>query len=398
MKRRLLWSQSALYLSAVMAAAFVGGQWFGVPSAKSTVTVPTPSSIRLASSSVPQQEHQMQDKMMKQDKMMRSADAMYTKDNMLKRPSNWREWIFVGTPVTPNDMNNGKAAFPEFHNVYIDPVSYRVLRKTGQFPDGTMIAKELVSVGSKNAVSGKGYFQGEFQGLEIAVKDRRRFANEPGGWVYFSFGHGKEYTDTAKAFPAAKCNSCHQKSAQTDYVFTQYYPVLRAAIKKSGKAEMKMMMKEKKMSEAEAMSAAKAMGGDMKKEGGIDEVLFNFLKDGKYKNYASDAKIHPSNTGAVHGDVKVFFSSALNKSVNDGKKTHPVRSFAVKELYKDGNLYGWAASFKVKEDPGDGSGWYFYENLDLKVNKPVAAGYAHSMCAGCHASGTDYISSEKLMK
>ena len=31
------------------------------------------------------------------------------------------EWIFVDSPVTPKDMNDGKPAFPEFHNVYIDP-------------------------------------------------------------------------------------------------------------------------------------------------------------------------------------------------------------------------------------------------------------------------------------
>mgnify|MGYP007132382116 CR=1 FL=1 len=37
-------------------------------------------------------------------------------DGQLDRPANYREWVYVGTPVTPNDMNDGKAAFPEhFH-------------------------------------------------------------------------------------------------------------------------------------------------------------------------------------------------------------------------------------------------------------------------------------------
>ena len=56
---------------------------------------------------------------------VRSADAaegvMFTSDNALVRPEGYREWIYVGTPHTPNDMNNGNAPFPEFHNVYIDP-------------------------------------------------------------------------------------------------------------------------------------------------------------------------------------------------------------------------------------------------------------------------------------
>ena len=45
-------------------------------------------------------------------------------DGTLQRPEGYREWVYVGTPVTPNDMNDGKAPFPEFHNVYIDPESF----------------------------------------------------------------------------------------------------------------------------------------------------------------------------------------------------------------------------------------------------------------------------------
>ena len=45
-------------------------------------------------------------------------------NGQLQRPVGYREWIYVGTPVTPHDMNGGKAAFPEFHNVYIDPKSW----------------------------------------------------------------------------------------------------------------------------------------------------------------------------------------------------------------------------------------------------------------------------------
>ena len=30
-------------------------------------------------------------------------------DGALVRPEGYREWVYVGTPVTPNDMNDGKA-------------------------------------------------------------------------------------------------------------------------------------------------------------------------------------------------------------------------------------------------------------------------------------------------
>ncbi len=157
------------------------------------------------------------------------ADQAYSfKDGILERPTGYREWIYVGTPVTPNDMNNGKAAFPEHHNVYIDPKSWNYWKKKGEFRNGTIIIKELVSVGSKAAVSGKGYFMGKFLGLEATIKSKKDFPNEPGNWAYFSFSSPdhKTLAKTAKAFPSASCNSCHQTAAADDFVFTQYYPVL----------------------------------------------------------------------------------------------------------------------------------------------------------------------------
>lgn len=167
--------------------------------------------------------------------------AKFTTDGQVKIPSDWRSWIFVGAPVTPNALNDGKAPFPEFHNVYIEPSAYAHWKKTGKFAEGTQIAKELVLVrqkdkgemnkdGSTGEVSGVGYFQGEFQGLELTIKDTKRFAKEPGGWAYFSFGHkSPPYAKTAKAFPTASCNACHEAAAKDDWVFTQFYPVLRAA-------------------------------------------------------------------------------------------------------------------------------------------------------------------------
>jgi len=161
-----------------------------------------------------------------------SAKESFTiKNGELQRPTGYREWIQVGTPLTPNDMNDGKANFPEFHNVYIDPESWDHWKKTGKFREGTVFVKEMVSVGSKSAASGNGYFMGEFIGLEVTIKSKAAFPNEPGNWAYFSFSSPDHKTikETAQAFPAAACNSCHEKSAKDDFVFTQYYPVLRAA-------------------------------------------------------------------------------------------------------------------------------------------------------------------------
>ncbi len=166
--------------------------------------------------------------------------ASFNADGSVNRPENWRQWVFVGAPLTPNALNGGEAAFPEYHNVYIEPGAFAHWQRTGEWADGTQLAKELVllrkgedcdgATGACFESSGQGYFQGEFAGLELKVKDKTRFAGEPGNWAYFSFGHQPEpYRATAEAFPTGACNACHEANADSDWVFTQYYPVLRAA-------------------------------------------------------------------------------------------------------------------------------------------------------------------------
>jgi hypothetical protein len=46
----------------------------------------------------------------------------------------------------------GRPIFPEFHNVYIEPRSYEVYKKTNVFPEGTIFFKELqLTVPAENA-------------------------------------------------------------------------------------------------------------------------------------------------------------------------------------------------------------------------------------------------------
>lgn len=160
--------------------------------------------------------------------------AVFNDRGELVRPEGWRDWVFIGAPLTPNGLNGGQAAFPEFHHVYVNPDAMAVYRRTGRFPEGTVIAKELVLLqqggnadGSTVSPSGRGYFAGAFNGMDVMVKDSARFA-DTGGWGFFNFGHhAPPYAATATAAPAASCAGCHQASARKDMVFTQFYPELR---------------------------------------------------------------------------------------------------------------------------------------------------------------------------
>ncbi|HKF67125.1 MAG TPA: cytochrome P460 family protein [Vicinamibacterales bacterium] len=157
----------------------------------------------------------------------------YTKEGDLLLPKNWRSWIYVGSPLTPNGLNNGKAGFPEFHNVYIEPGSYDLFKKTGEFPEGTIFFKELQRVlnpqqfpdGSRTEPSGRGYFPGEFNGADVTVKDTKRYA-DTNGWGYYNFNHGEPKAPTAKLRPKAECAFCHIAGAKKDEVWTQFYRLL----------------------------------------------------------------------------------------------------------------------------------------------------------------------------
>jgi hypothetical protein len=157
----------------------------------------------------------------------------YLPDGQLVLPKNWRSWVFVGAPLTPNALNNGNASFPEFHNVYIEPGSYAIYKRTGVFPEGTILFKELQLTlppfefpdGSRTEPSGRGYFGGPFNGADVGVKDTKRYA-DTGGWGYYNFHHYEPKAASAKVRPKDECASCHMANAKKDDVWTQFYPLL----------------------------------------------------------------------------------------------------------------------------------------------------------------------------
>jgi len=156
----------------------------------------------------------------------------YTASGELVLPKNFHEWVYVGSPLTPNALNGGKANFPEFHNVYIEPGSYEIYKKTNVFPEGTILFKELQLTlpaqnpdGSRGEPSGRGYFPGPLNGADVTVKDSKRYAST-GGWGYYNFNHHEPKAPTAKLKPKEECGYCHMASAKKDEVWTQFYPLL----------------------------------------------------------------------------------------------------------------------------------------------------------------------------
>jgi cytochrome P460 len=164
-----------------------------------------------------------------------NSSAVFLPDGKLKLPTGFRNWVFVGGPLTPNGLNGGEANFPEFHNVYVEARDLDAYKKTGTFPEGTLIVKELTLVleptfsdGSRTEPSGRGFFNGAFNGIDATVKNSKRFA-KTNGWGFFTFGHhAQPYAASAAEAPVSECAGCHIANvAKTDMTWVQFYPLLR---------------------------------------------------------------------------------------------------------------------------------------------------------------------------
>jgi hypothetical protein len=153
----------------------------------------------------------------------------------LTLPRDYHQWVFLGSPLTPHALNGGSAGFPEYHNVYVHPEAFNAFRNSGEWPEGTIMLKELQLTrpgsnpdGSAVEASGRGYFPGERNGIDISVRDSKRF-KDSNGWGFFNFGHhAPPYAQTAAAQPVEACAGCHIANA-TNMVFSKFYaPILQA--------------------------------------------------------------------------------------------------------------------------------------------------------------------------
>jgi hypothetical protein len=170
----------------------------------------------------------------------------YTAAGLLELPQDFHTWVFVGANLSPEYKSGGaeldklkarteaekKADKKDdaFHNIYINPESYEAFKRTGTFPDPTMLVMEVFRAEDKDAggVLSRGQFEGKRISLSAAVKDK----NRPDGgvpWAYYTFEQDKQSGSfkPAEAFPDAMCYDCHLKHASKDNVWVQFYPALR---------------------------------------------------------------------------------------------------------------------------------------------------------------------------
>jgi hypothetical protein len=168
----------------------------------------------------------------------------YNEQGALLRPVGYERWIMVGTSIGLS-YSDGKALDPnnpgQFHNVYMQPQAFDHYVRTGEFPEQTVFVvtnNPSTSTQGKDSLNRAGFFAAPSKGLEVAVRDTKRF---PDGWAYFMY-HDKDHPATETTQPAAPeirqtetayaraaCYDCHAEHGAVDNVFTQFYSVLTHA-------------------------------------------------------------------------------------------------------------------------------------------------------------------------
>jgi hypothetical protein len=167
---------------------------------------------------------------------------VYNEKGELIAPKGFRTWVFVGADLSPvyrpdvpqstlrERQRNVQKEPGAFHNIYINPESYRTFLDTGKFPDPTLLVMEVFKAETKDdkGVLASGEFEGKRISFEVAVKDGSHL-HEGVPWAYYPFdldARGK-LSKPATAALKKDCYCCHLEHASVDNVWVQFYPALR---------------------------------------------------------------------------------------------------------------------------------------------------------------------------
>jgi hypothetical protein len=158
----------------------------------------------------------------------------YVNGNDLARPTDYREWVYVGGGLgLTYDAEGNPQNPPRFGNVFVNPSAYRRFMQTGVWPDGTILVLEGRLSESDTKISRGGRYQAGLRRLEAEVKDSRF----PDGWAFYDFGTADALRDTAAPIPAGaveRCVECHTEHTAVERTFVQFYPTLLEAARQKG--------------------------------------------------------------------------------------------------------------------------------------------------------------------
>jgi hypothetical protein len=118
----------------------------------------------------------------------------------------------------------------QLHLVYASPGAVDAYRKSGRFPDGTVLVKEVYKTSTEEMTTGTVSHADTLKGWFVMVKDGSgRYAGnklwgDGWGWSWFDAANPAKTTSTDYK---SDCLSCHIPAQASDWIYVGGYPSLR---------------------------------------------------------------------------------------------------------------------------------------------------------------------------
>ncbi len=158
------------------------------------------------------------------------ASPQFTADGKLVRPEGYRRWVYVSSGYGMSYSQKADDSMVMFTNVFVNPSSYDYYLAHGNWPDKTLFVLELYGSTSQGSINKHGSYQSDFMGLDVEVKDEKRFADK---WAYFGFD-AAEKAASATSPSKNDCWKCHDQNAAVEHSFVQFYPELLKVAREKG--------------------------------------------------------------------------------------------------------------------------------------------------------------------
>lgn len=162
-----------------------------------------------------------------QDNKKATFSPYVTAKGVIQLPQNYRtQWVYLGSWVVPNEKAPGYG----FHDVFTQPETVKAYKKSGKFPDGAVLVKEIRKVESGEMTTGDASWAGPIDAWFVMIKDQQgRFSNNPNwgdGWGWALFKPAAPDKNVSTSYQK-DCLPCHVPAKNTDWVYTNGYVTLK---------------------------------------------------------------------------------------------------------------------------------------------------------------------------
>jgi hypothetical protein len=148
------------------------------------------------------------------------------KEGNIRKPTDYRDrYELLGTYTVLDPKGN------QMHVTYATPGTAAYYRKTGKFPDGAVLVKEIYGTDHAQLTTGDAHWASGIKVWFVQIKDEKhRYANNKlwgDGWGWALFKAAAPDKQVATDYKK-DCLGCHVPAKSTDWTYIQGYPVLKS--------------------------------------------------------------------------------------------------------------------------------------------------------------------------